>query len=169
MKVSSAVILLSVLCSTPSFAKDITVDQKDKQFAAVEAARAGESGRGFAVVASEVRMLAKRSASAAQEIKGLIGQSVERVEVGSKVVAEAGGTMADVVSNAKQINQFLSEISRNALEQAQAVEQVGLSIQELDRSTQENASMVEDSNLAAQELRKQAELLQEEIANFRVA
>jgi methyl-accepting chemotaxis protein len=137
--------------------------------AAVEAARAGESGRGFAVVASEVRMLAKRSAGAAQEIKGLIGQSVDRVEAGSKVVAEAGVTMSDVVSNARQINAFLSEISRNALEQAHAVEQVGMSIHELDRNTQENAAMVQDSNLAAQELRKQAELLQEEIANFRVA
>ena len=137
--------------------------------AAVEAARAGEAGRGFAVVASEVRNLAQRSAGAAREIKGLITTSVEKVESGTRVVEHAGQTMAKVVSNAKQINQYLSEIAVSSREQASGVEQVGQSIQELDRSTQQNAALVEETTSAAAALRQQAEILQQEIANFRVA
>lgn len=137
--------------------------------AAVEAARAGEAGRGFAVVAAEVRSLAQRSAGAAREIKGLITTSVDKVQSGTRIVEEAGQTMAKVVSNANQINQFLSEISLSSREQATGVEQVGQSIQELDRSTQQNAALVEETTAAAEALKQQAEVLQDEIANFRVA
>ena len=137
--------------------------------AAVEAARAGEAGRGFAVVASEVRSLAQRSAGAAREIKGLITTSVEKVESGTRIVEQAGQTMAQVVGNAKQINQYLGEIATSSREQASGVGQVGQSIQELDRSTQQNAALVEETTSAASALRQQAELLQAEIANFRVA
>jgi methyl-accepting chemotaxis protein len=137
--------------------------------AAVEAARAGESGRGFAVVASEVRSLAGRSADAAREIKSLISQSVEKVEGGTRVVESAGGTMKEVVTNARQINQFLTEIAAAAREQSVGVSEVGRSIQELDKTTQQNAALVEETTSAAAALREQADLLQEEIANFRVA
>jgi methyl-accepting chemotaxis protein len=136
--------------------------------AAVEAARAGEAGRGFAVVASEVRSLAQRSAGAAKEIKGLIGASVEKVEQGTRIVQGAGAAMGEVVSNARQINVFLSEIATSAKEQAMGVQQVGQSIQELDRSTQQNAALVEETTSAASALKAQADLLQAEIANFRV-
>ncbi len=137
--------------------------------AAVEAARAGEAGRGFAVVASEVRSLAQRSASAAQEIKGLITTSVEKVESGTRIVEQAGQTMSQVVKNARQIDQYLGEIATSSREQASGVEQVGQSIQELDRSTQQNAALVEETTSAASSLREQAEMLQSEIANFKVA
>jgi methyl-accepting chemotaxis protein len=137
--------------------------------AAVEAARAGESGRGFAVVASEVRSLAKRSADAAREIKGLISISVEKVEGGTRIVEDAGMTMKEVVTNARQINGFLGEISVAAREQATGVVQVGEAIHALDQNTQQNAALVEETMAAAAALRQQADALQDEIGNFRVA
>jgi methyl-accepting chemotaxis protein len=136
--------------------------------AAVEAARAGEAGRGFAVVASEVRSLAGRSADAAREIKVLISESVSKVEGGTKIVEQAGGSMTEVVANAKQINAFLDEIAVASREQADGVSEVGRSISELDRNTQQNAALVEETSAAAAALRHQADILQEEIANFRV-
>ncbi len=137
--------------------------------AAVEAARAGESGRGFAVVATEVRNLAGRSAEAAREIKSLISESVERTAAGSKVVESAGSAMSDIVRNAQEINRFLDEISTAAKEQAAGVEQVTQAIQVLDQSTQQNAALVEETASAATALKNQADLLTEQIANFRVA
>ena len=136
--------------------------------AAVEAARAGESGRGFAVVASEVRGLAGRSAKAAQEIKGLIATSVSKVEGGTRVVEQAGSSMTEVVTNARQINQFLSEISTAARAQAESVDAVGRSIQELDKSTQSNAALVEETTSSSAVLATLATTLQEEVANFKV-
>lgn len=136
--------------------------------AAVEAARAGEAGRGFAVVASEVRSLAQRSAEAAKEIKGLITTSVNKVESGVDVVESAGASIGELVNNAEQINQYVTEISLAAREQAAGVEQAGQAIQQLDASTQQNASLVEETSAAATALKEQAALLQGEIAKFRV-
>lgn len=137
--------------------------------AAVEAARAGEAGRGFAVVASEVRSLAQRSAGAAKEIKGLITTSVQQIDGGSRVVQAAGDAMNDMVANAQQINTYLSEIATAAQEQSMGVHQVGQGIQDLDRNTQQNAALVEQTTSAAAALKQQADTLQAEIANFRVA
>jgi methyl-accepting chemotaxis protein len=120
-------------------------------------------------VASEVRSLAGRSAAAAREIKSLISASVEKVENGTRVVEQAGQTMKEVVANAGQINLFLSEISTACREQAQGVEEVGRAIQELDKGTQQNSALVEETASAAAALTGQAEALQAEIANFRVA
>ena len=136
--------------------------------AAVEAARAGESGRGFAVVASEVRALAGRSAKAAHEIKDLIATSVTKVDGGTRVVEQAGSSMVEVVTNARQINQFLSDISTAAREQAESVDKVGHSIQELDKSTQKNAALVEETTSASAVLATLATTLQEEVANFKL-
>jgi methyl-accepting chemotaxis protein len=136
--------------------------------AAVEAARAGESGRGFAVVATEVRSLAGRSATAAREIKTLIAASVDKVDNGTRVVEQAGQTMKEVVTNARQINQFLRDISEASGEQAAGVEQVGVAIRELDQSTQQNAALVEGNSQAALVLGQQADGLLAEISRFKV-
>jgi methyl-accepting chemotaxis protein len=137
--------------------------------AAVEAARAGEAGRGFAVVAAEVRMLAHRSAAAAGEIKTLIVNSVTQIGNGTQVVEQAGATMTTMVDNAHRMSRFLSDISLASREQAQGVAQVSAAIHELDDNTQQNAALVEQTSAACGALKQQADSLQQEIANFRVA
>lgn len=136
--------------------------------AAVEAARAGEQGRGFAVVASEVRNLAQRSAAAAKEIKTLIGDSVEKVERGSKLVGEAGVTMDEVVASVKRVTDIMSEIASASQEQSAGIEQVNLSIIEMDGMTQQNASLVEQAASAAQSLQDQANELARVVSIFKL-
>ncbi|MDP1998504.1 MAG: methyl-accepting chemotaxis protein [Rhodoferax sp.] len=136
--------------------------------AAVEAARAGESGRGFAVVASEVRSLAGRSAEAAREIKQLISTSVENISAGTKIVEGAGHTMTEMVTNAQQINQILSDIAIATQEQATGVNEVVRAIHQLDSHTQQNAALVEETSASSASLSDQAHHLTNEIARFRV-
>ena len=134
--------------------------------AAVEAARAGEQGRGFAVVAGEVRNLAQRSAEAAKEIKGLISTSVNRVEAGSRLVAEAGSTIGEVVANAQRIADIIGEITAAASEQSDGIGQVNVAVNQLDQMTQQNAALVEQSSAAAQSLKDQALSLTQAILVF---
>jgi methyl-accepting chemotaxis protein len=136
--------------------------------AAVEAARAGEQGRGFAVVAAEVRNLAQRSAAAAKEIKTLIGDSVGKVESGSKLVAQAGATMEEIVTSIRRVTDIMSEITAASQEQSQGIEQVNLAIIQMDEVTQQNAALVEEAAAAAESLEEQAQNLLTSVSAFKV-
>ncbi len=137
--------------------------------AAVEAARAGEQGRGFAVVASEVRSLAQRSAAAAKEIKTLIGDSVEKVEEGSKQVAEAGRTMEEIVGSVKRVTDIMGEITAASQEQTSGIEQINQAITQMDQVTQQNAALVEEASAAAQSLQEQAGSLVQAVSVFKLS
>ncbi len=137
--------------------------------AAVEAARAGEQGRGFAVVAGEVRNLAQRSAQAAKEIKGLIGASVEKVETGSRLVADAGQTMSEIVGSVQRVTDIIGEITAAAGEQSDGIGQVNTAVSQLDQMTQQNAALVEESAAAAQSLKDQAIRLADVVQVFRTS
>ncbi|AEX51740.1 methyl-accepting chemotaxis protein [Rahnella aquatilis] len=134
--------------------------------AAVEAARAGEQGRGFAVVAGEVRTLAQRSAQAAKEIKGLIDDSVSRINTGSVLAESAGETMHDMVNAVTRVTDIMGEITSASDEQSRGIEQVAQAITEMDRVTQQNASLVEESASASAALEEQASLLTQSVAVF---
>ncbi len=136
--------------------------------AAVEAARAGEQGRGFAVVASEVRNLAQRSAAAAKEIKALIGDSVERVDAGSRLVGQAGETMGEVVASVQRVTAIIGEISIASGEQRDGIEQISLAINQMDSVTQQNAALVEEAAAAADALEQQAASLTEAVSVFKL-
>ena len=136
--------------------------------AAVEAARAGEQGRGFAVVATEVRALAGRSAAAAKEIKSLIGASIEQVQQGNRIAADAGATIREIVTNADKINGLMTQISTATREQSAGVAQVGMAVHELDRSTQQNAALVEETSAASGALSEQASRLAQDVGFFKL-
>ena len=136
--------------------------------AAVEAARAGEQGRGFAVVASEVRNLAQRSAGAAKEIKSLIGDSVEKVDAGSKLVEQAGQTMGLIVSSIKQVTDIMGDITAASMEQSGGIEEVNRAIGQMDEMTQQNAALVEQAAAAAESMQEQAHKLSQAVSIFKL-
>jgi len=136
--------------------------------AAVEAARAGEQGRGFAVVAGEVRNLAQRSAEAAKEIKGLINDSVDRVEQGTSLVDQAGSTMQEIVLSIRRVTDIVGEISSASGEQNAGVSQVSEAVSQMDQATQQNAALVEESAAAAASLQQQAQQLVQAVSVFKL-
>jgi methyl-accepting chemotaxis protein len=134
--------------------------------AAVEAARAGEQGRGFAVVAAEVRSLAQRSAAAAKEIKELIGDSVGKVDAGTKLVDAAGKTMQEIVGSVKQVSDLIAEIAAASQEQSTGIGQVNTAITQMDQVVQQNASLVEEATAATESMKDQARTLLQTVARF---
>jgi X-X-X-Leu-X-X-Gly heptad repeat protein len=136
--------------------------------AAVEAARAGEQGRGFAVVASEVRSLAQRSAASAKEIRGLIENSVGRIESGARLVEQAGETMGELVGSVRKVAQIVAEIAAASHEQSSGIEQINKAITQMDTVVQMNASLVEEATAAATSMAHQATALARSVAQFQV-
>jgi methyl-accepting chemotaxis protein len=134
--------------------------------AAVEAARAGEQGRGFAVVAAEVRNLAQRSAAAAKEIKTLIGESVDKVDTGAKLVDAAGKTMEEIVASVKKVSDLIAEIAAASEEQDAGIQQVNTAVTQMDQVVQQNASLVEEAAAATESMKSQAGALLQMVSRF---
>ncbi|MFZ6843293.1 methyl-accepting chemotaxis protein [Undibacterium sp. RuTC16W] len=137
--------------------------------AAVEAARAGEQGRGFAVVAAEVRNLAQRSAAAAKEIKTLIGDSVDKVNIGSSLVDQAGNTMDEIVASVKRVSDIMAEITSASQEQSSGIQEVSIAIGQMDEMTQQNSALVEEAAAAAESLEEQADHLTSALDVFKLS
>ncbi|TDP82988.1 methyl-accepting chemotaxis protein-1 (serine sensor receptor) [Aquabacterium commune] len=137
--------------------------------AAVEAARAGEAGRGFAVVAGEVRALAQRASTAAREIKGLVSDSVGRIDTGTAIVGQAGAAVDEIVAQALRINEMLAHVATSSRQEADEVQQTTLAVQAMDAVTQQNAALVEQNAAAAASMRDQAEVLSSEVSAFQLA
>jgi methyl-accepting chemotaxis protein len=136
--------------------------------AAVEAARAGTNGAGFAVVAAEVRTLAQRSAAAAKDIKILIGDSVGKVDAGSRLVEQAGATMGEVVDSIRRVTDIMGEISAASQEQSEGIGQVAQAIVRMEQVTQQNAALVEEAAAASDSMQDQARKLAEVVSVFKL-
>jgi methyl-accepting chemotaxis protein len=134
--------------------------------AAVEAARAGEEGRGFAVVAAEVRSLAQRSADAAKEIKGLIQDTLEKVEKGSELVNRSGATLQGIVGSVKRVTDIVGEIAAASGEQSTGIEQVNTAMTQMDQVTQSNTAETQELSSTAQLLSEQSARLLELVSTF---
>jgi methyl-accepting chemotaxis protein len=120
------------------------------------------------VVAAEVRNLAQRSAAAAKEIKGLIGDSVAKVDAGTKLVDQAGSTMDEILTSVKQVTDIMAQISSASREQTAGIEQINDAVAQMDEATQQNATLVEQAGAAAVSLHEQAGHLAEVVSVFKL-
>lgn len=167
MKSGLVPLILGNIIGVP-YSAPLGQDQYPGIEAAVKAALAGEHGRGFAVAAAEARNMAQRSAAAAKEIKTLIDDSVEKVDYGSHLVAQAGSMMDEVVASVKRVTAIMSEISAASHEQSSGIDQVNLAISQMDEVTQQNAALVEQAAALAESLQGQAANLAQVVSVFKL-
>jgi hypothetical protein len=119
------------------------------------------------VVATEVRSLAQRSATAAKEIKELIGDSVQKVKAGSELVDESGKTLGDIMDAVKKVSDIVAEIAAASEEQAAGIEQVNNAVSQMDETTQQNAALVEEASAASKNLEQRAAEMVQLMAQFK--
>jgi methyl-accepting chemotaxis protein len=115
-----------------------------------------------------VRNLAQRSAAAAKEIRGLISDSVTKVEAGGRLVDEAGVTMQEIVQGIGRVTDIMADITSASAEQSTGIEQVNEAITQMDGVTQQNAALVEEAAAAAASLQEQATTLAQLVSVFNV-
>ena len=137
--------------------------------AAVEAARAGEHGRGFAVVASEVRALAGKSADAARDIKALITDSVNRIEVGTELADRSGAVLNQIAAAVDEVTGIMKSLASASVEQAKGIDEVTHSVELIERVTSANAAVVAETTHSAASMHHQVESLQQSMAFFQVS
>lgn len=136
--------------------------------ASVEAARAGSAGKGFAVVANEVQSLANKSAAAAQNITGLINQSLQLVGDGAALTVETTAALDTGVAGAKQSTGLIEQIAASAMQQSESLTQLTQGMEQISEVIQTNAATAEKSAGSARQLRSQAAELKVSVQRFRL-
>lgn len=136
--------------------------------AAVEAARAGEHGRGFAVVAGEVRELANKSANAAKDIRQLIGDSLARIQTGTRLADQSGDMLDAINHHITQVAEKVDQIAQSSTVQSDVIQQVSYSVNQVERITEANNEQVHSANAAAESLSKEADTLHSNMSYFKL-
>ncbi len=136
--------------------------------AAVEAARAGEHGRGFAVVAGEVRELANKSANAAKDIRQLIGDSLARIQTGTRLADQSGDMLDAINHHITQVAEKVDQIAQSSTVQSDVIQQVSYSVNQVERITEANNEQVRSANAAAESLSKEADTLHSNMSYFKL-
>ncbi|RFC62553.1 HAMP domain-containing protein [Fulvimarina endophytica] len=136
--------------------------------AGVEAARVGDAGKGFAVVAKEVRELAKRSSTAASDVKDLIEDTLGDIKRGAAIVNETGDALARLRTDVMTIDQRIDAVSEIVRAQSDAVNGVNDDVSGIDRLTQENSAIVRETDGSIATMGDCAERLSSFVTHFQL-
>ncbi|GEM_PF-1929597 len=98
----------------------------------------------------------------------MINDSVGKVSGGSKLVAQAGLTMEEIVDSIRGVTVMMAEITAASAEQSSGIEQVNQAITQMDNVTQKNAALVEQAAAATESLEEQTQNLEVTVAHFQL-